>query len=248
MNLLRRIVRSLITILPSALPGLWLGWYAWRRQCHNIQCKSILVVLLLTAVVLVIWSLILLAVSLIDNNPIVKTDTWGRVKVNLFDITPNILFHAAIFGAMLYASAVMIVSNINTTNYKETGSLYLIAVFAAPVYELARIFERRKSVAPPKTGDDAVVLDKKARLSPSAWKTYCGIYAQTLLTFGIWYGTMFLVLQGRKLLAGQANNQSWDIPLLLIMAGVTFLLVKLFRRSESLLRTRGVVSWNSSYF
>ncbi|MBO9562206.1 MAG: hypothetical protein J7621_05500 [Niastella sp.] len=248
MNLLRRIARSLITILPSLLPGLGLGWYAWRTRCFNIQCKSLLVVLLLTAAVLVIWSLIVLVLSLLENDPIIKTDTWGRFRVNLLDITPNVLLHAAIFGVMLYTSAVMIVSNIDTSNYKQTGSLYLIAVFAVPVYELTRIFERKKSVAPPEGDDDvARVLEKKVRVSRPSWKVYAGIYLQTVLTFGIWYGIMLLILQGR-ILAGQAYNKSWDIPLLVVMAGVSFLLVKFFKRIESQLRAKGAISWDSSYF
>lgn len=213
-----------------------------------MPCKTVLVVLMLTAVILVIWSLIVLVLSLLENDPIIKTDTWGRFRVNLLDITPNVLLHAGIFGCMLFLSTMMIVSNIDTSNYKQTGSLYLIAVFAVPVYELTRIFERKKSVAPPERDEDvARVLDKKVRVSRPSWKIYAGIYLQTVLTFGIWYGIMLLIMHGR-ILAGQAHNKSWDIPVLLVMAGFTFLLVKLFKRLEGRLRASGTINWDSSYF
>lgn len=249
MNLLRRLLRSIITILPSALPGLWLGMYTWRQSCSNMPCKTINIVLLLTAAVLLIWSLIVFAVSLIENNSTVKDETWKRFRINLLSITPNILVHAGIFGIMLYASAMMIVSNIDTSDYKATGSLYLVVTFAVPVYELTRIFERKKSVAAPDPGDPLQPLDKKGPSSPATWKTYSGIYGQTILTFGIWYGVMLLVMHYKSLLTDQINNRSWDsLPILLIMAGISFLLVKLFKRSESILRAKGVVRWNSSYF
>src|SRR6202000_1250251 len=109
------------------------------------------VVIMLTAAVLLLWSLIVFAASLLEKGSVIKTNTWDRLKVNLLDITPKILIHAAIFGIMLYASVLMITAHIDTSNYKETGSLYLIVTFAAPVYELTRIFERRRSVAPPDT-------------------------------------------------------------------------------------------------
>ncbi len=144
MNLPRRLIRSIITILPSALPGLWLLNYTLAQRCYDIPCKVMNVVIMLTAVVLLPWSLIVFAASLLEKGSVVKIDGWKRFRVNLLDITPKILIHAAIFGIMLYASMLMITAHIDTSDYKETGSLYLLVTFAAPVYELTRIFERQK--------------------------------------------------------------------------------------------------------
>lgn len=211
--------------------------------------KIINVVILLTAVALLIWSLIVFAVSLLEKEIIEKRNVWGRFKVNLLDITPKILIHAAIFGIMLYASVIMITAHIDTSNYKETGSLYLIVTFAAPVYELTRIFERRKSIAPPDIDHAAPLQVEKVSTAPAIRITYIGIYLQTLLTFGIWFGIMLLIMRYQYLLTGKINNRSWDaLPVLLIMAGISFLLVKLFKSAEQALRKRGVISWNSSYF
>jgi hypothetical protein len=249
MNLLRRLTRSIITILPSLLPGLWLLNYTLEQRFYDMPSKIINVVILLTAVVLLLWSLIVFAVSLLEKEIIEKRNVWGRLKVNLLDITPKILVHAAIFGIMLYASVMMIASYIDTSNYKETGSLYLLVTFAAPVYELTRIFERRKSIAPPDTDHASPLQVEKGRTLPATWTNYAGIYGQTLLTFGIWFGIMLLIMRYQYLLTEKINNRSWDVlPVLLIMAGVSFLLVKLYKRTEQALRKRGTINWNSSYF
>lgn len=249
MNLLRRLIRSIITILPSLLPGLWLLNYTLEQRCYDFPCKVINVVVLLTAVVLLLWSLIVFALSLLEKASIVKINAWSRFRINLLSVTPNILIHAAIFGIMLYASMLMITAYIDTTNYKETGSLYLLVVLAAPVYELTRIFERKRSVAPPDTNQTSSPQIEKNRAVSVAWNIYGGIYLQTLLTFGIWFGIMLLIMRYQYLLTDRINNRSWDaLPVLLIMAGISFLLVKLFKRTEQVLRKRGVISWSSSYF
>jgi len=249
MNLLRRLTRSIITILPSLLPGLWLLDYTLAQRCYDISCKVINVVVMLTVVALLLWSLIVFAASLIEKESVEKIDGWKRFRINLLDITPKILIHAAIFGIMLYATVIMITSHIDTSNYKETGNLYLLVTFAAPVYELTRIFERRRSVAPPDTNHVSPLHVEKGRTLPATWTTYAGIYGQTLLTFGIWFGIMLLTMRYQYLLTEKINNRSWDaLPVLLIMAGISFLLVKLFKSAELTLRKRGVISWSSSYF
>ncbi|AXY76598.1 hypothetical protein D3H65_22500 [Paraflavitalea soli] len=249
MNLLRRLIRSIITILPSLLPGLWLLNYTLEQRCYDFPCKVINVVVLLTAVVLLLWSLIVFALSLLEKESIEKRNTWDRFKVNLLEVTPTILIHAGIFGIMLYATINMITSYIDTSNYKETGNLYLLVTFAAPVYELTRIFERRKSVAPPDTDHVSALGVEKGKTIPATRITYGGIYGQTFLTFGIWFGIMLLIMRYQYLLTDRINNRSWDaLPVLLIMAGISFLLVKLFKRTEQVLRKRGVISWSSSYF
>ncbi|NII24603.1 hypothetical protein HB364_05920 [Pseudoflavitalea sp. X16] len=253
MNFLQRMARSFITILPSVLPGWLLGNYAWRMICQDMTCKAISMVLLLTAAILLLWSIIVFVVSLLETEEKEGYDVWKRFRINLLSITPNILFHAAIFGVMLYGCLLLVTSHVDTAATKESGRFFLLVILAVPIYELTRLFERKKSVEDrPEESNDVLKkkndLLKKYTPQPASpdWKVYGGIYLQTAFTFGIWYGVLFLLLPYKSLFEGHIKETS--LLVIAVMAVVSFLLLKLFKQTEKLLRARGIISWDSSYF
>lgn len=246
MNFLGRFLRSIVTILPSALPGWLLANYAWHLICHDISCKGISTILLLTGVVLLLWSLIVFVLSLFEKEKKEDYDMWKRFRINLLSITPNILFHAALFGVMLYCCMALIIPHINAPGAGKEARLFVWVIIAVPIYELTRVFERKKSIAERPAESNDILSKYVQQPATPGWKLYGGIYLQTFLTFGIWYGVLFFLLPYTSLLTGHINDLS--LVVVAIIAIVSFLLLKLFKQTEKTLRARGIVHWNSSYY
>ncbi len=127
----------------------------------------------------------------------------------------------------------MIAPYIDTSNYKETGSLHLLVTFAAPVYGVDPIFERERSVAPLiQTMRPRCRLKKGEHSQPPGPTTLAFMGKPCSLLV---YGLALCFYYAVPIPAHRKDEQPLldVLPVLLIMAGVSFLLVKLYKKDRT---------------
>jgi len=250
MNSLNRIGGAFFAILPSAIPGGLLFWQAWTTPCNNMPCKTLSIVMLLTGVVLIIWSIIIWVACVMVKE---TKDVGRRFRVNLTNIVPAILLYAIFAGVLLYYTTYLFVTYF-TPQQLGKGKLLLFAIFFLPLYELSRLIERKSSVRQyvlEETGQPPSPADpdgQKIVEKPIAIQVQALMFLQSLVTFCIWYLVALQIVQHQQQIPWIAASAEWKQLIVLgIIAAASFLLYKIFGWLENYCRKLGILQWHSKY-
>jgi hypothetical protein len=200
MSLLQRVLHMFLIVSPSVLVGGALGWWGGRRICpgDDFVCKAQTVTVLLVAVGLLGWSLLLASAFLLEREGDGRLTPLQRLRVNLFDVTPNVVIHAAVFGVLLYPAIEVCRSLLALLpeGEEDLAGVAFTCALLPPVYALTWILRRKRPEA-------------AAAGSLAGWLFLAKIVLQTLAGYALWSGLAVLLVKGVHGVAGPSGGSLW---------------------------------------